>query len=145
MCTSRHSWCISRKFRRRSWLLFTCLAKLSRTKGRRWTNQVSRSIHQSLACNISTCIKFFSDTSSNYVLQWIWIVRDLKINVCTRKKNIMECMKMLVPRPTPTWKKYSGNLFPGARLSKVPIINGPSKLSPFTLKIEVSIVLHLTW
>ena len=33
---------------------------------------------------------------------------------------------------------------PGARFSKVPIINGPGKLSPFTLKIEVSIVLHLT-
>ena len=31
---------------------------------------------------------------------------------------------------------------PGARFSKVPIINGPGKLSPFTLKIEVSIVLH---
>ena len=34
---------------------------------------------------------------------------------------------------------------PGARFSKVPIINGPVKLSPFTLKIEVSIVLHLAW
>ena len=34
---------------------------------------------------------------------------------------------------------------PGARFSKVPIINGPGKLSPFTLKIEFSIVLHLTW
>ena len=33
---------------------------------------------------------------------------------------------------------------PGARFSKVPIINGPGKRSPFTLKIEVSIVLHLT-
>jgi len=33
---------------------------------------------------------------------------------------------------------------PGASFSKVPIINGPGKLSPFTLKIEVSIVLHLT-
>ena len=43
---------------------------------------------------------------------------------------------------------------PGARFSKVPIIcrresrirraNGPRKLSPFTLKIEVSIVLPLT-
>ena len=32
----------------------------------------------------------------------------------------------------------------GARFSKVPIINGPGKLSPFTVKIEVSIVLHLT-
>jgi len=34
-------------------------------------------------------------------------------------------------------------LGPGARFSKVPFINGPGKLSPFTLKIEVSIVLHL--
>ena len=33
---------------------------------------------------------------------------------------------------------------PGARFSKVPIINGPCKLSRFPLKIEVSIVLHLT-
>ena len=33
---------------------------------------------------------------------------------------------------------------PGARFSKVPMINGPGKLSPFTLEIEVSIVLHLT-
>ena len=33
---------------------------------------------------------------------------------------------------------------PGARFPKGPIINGPGKLSPFTLKIEVSIVLHLT-
>ena len=32
----------------------------------------------------------------------------------------------------------------GARFSKVPIINGPGKLLPFTLKIEDSIVLHLT-
>ena len=28
-------------------------------------------------------------------------------------------------------------LGPGARFSKVPIINGPGKLPPFTLKIEV--------
>ena len=35
-------------------------------------------------------------------------------------------------------------LGPGARFSKVPIINGPGKLSPFALKIEVSMVLHLT-
>ena len=33
---------------------------------------------------------------------------------------------------------------PGARFSKVPIINGPDKLSGLPLKIEVSIVLHLT-
>ena len=33
---------------------------------------------------------------------------------------------------------------PGTSFSKVPIINGPGKLSPFSLKIGVSIVLHLT-
>ena len=33
----------------------------------------------------------------------------------------------------------------GARFSKVPIINGPGKPSPFILKIEVSNVLHLAW
>ena len=32
-----------------------------------------------------------------------------------------------------------------ARFSKVSIIYGPGKLSPFALKIEVSIVLHLPW
>ena len=37
------------------------------------------------------------------------------------------------------------DLVPGARFSKVPIINGPGKSSPFILKIEVSNVLHLTW
>ena len=31
----------------------------------------------------------------------------------------------------------------GARFSKVPIINGPNKLLPFTLKIGVTVVLHL--
>ena len=41
-------------------------------------------------------------------------------------------------------KTFSSSLTPGARFSKVPIINGPGKLSPFTSKIEVSIVLHLT-
>ena len=32
----------------------------------------------------------------------------------------------------------------GARFSKVPIINGPGKLLPFTLKTGLSVVLHLT-
>ena len=39
---------------------------------------------------------------------------------------------------------FPHNEKPGARFSKVPIINGPGKLSPFTFKIKVSIVLHLT-
>ena len=41
-------------------------------------------------------------------------------------------------------KLFSFRIIPGACFSKVPIINGPGKLSPFSLKIEVSIVLHLT-
>ena len=40
--------------------------------------------------------------------------------------------------------KNKSSKWPGARFSNVPIINGPGKLSLFTLKIEVSIVLHLT-
>ena len=39
---------------------------------------------------------------------------------------------------------HTAIMAPGARFSEVPIINGPGKLSPFTVKIEVSIVLHLT-
>ena len=44
-----------------------------------------------------------------------------------------------------TWHVFNVIKYvPGARLSKVPIINGPGKLSRLPLKIEVSIVLHLT-
>ena len=35
------------------------------------------------------------------------------------------------------------NFGPGTRFSKVPINNGPGEVLPFTLKIEVSIVLQL--
>ena len=48
-------------------------------------------------------------------------------------------------RCSTNWAMKPLTLGAGARFSKVPIINGPGKLSPFTLKIEVSIVLHLTW
>ena len=47
------------------------------------------------------------------------------------------------PRKMDSFDRKLG-IDPGARFSKVPIINGPGKLFPFTLKIEVSIVLHLT-
>ena len=42
------------------------------------------------------------------------------------------------------WSSLVGQTW-GTFLSKVPIINGPGKLIPFTLKIEVSLVLHLTF
>ena len=45
---------------------------------------------------------------------------------------------------SPSKQSFNPYISTGARFSKVPIINGPGKLSPFTLKIEVSIVLHLT-
>ena len=35
------------------------------------------------------------------------------------------------------WQTMHKSLRPGARFSKVPIINGPGKLLPFTLKVEV--------
>ena len=40
--------------------------------------------------------------------------------------------------------RWSLSKAPGARFSKVPIINGLVKLLPFTLKTGVSVVLHLT-
>ena len=43
------------------------------------------------------------------------------------------------------WLFVESVMGPGARFSKVPIINGPGKLLPFTLKTGVSVVLHLTW
>ena len=45
---------------------------------------------------------------------------------------------------SPSKQSFNPYISTGARFSKVLIINGPGKLSPFTLKIEVSIVLHLT-
>ena len=55
-------------------------------------------------------------------------------------------LRSLSPSATTNYVVFiSGSEFgSGARFSKVPIINGPCKLSPLTLKIEVSIVLHLT-
>ena len=41
-------------------------------------------------------------------------------------------------------REFKRNRRQVSRFSKVPLINGPGKLSPFTLKIEISIVLHLT-
>ena len=53
------------------------------------------------------------------------------------------CLVPVGRLPSPSRSINSTDEGPGARFSTVPIINGPGKLSPFTLKIEVSIVLHL--
>ena len=45
--------------------------------------------------------------------------------------------------PVPLFEVVEKKILPGARFSKVPIINGSGKSSPFILKIEVSNVLHL--
>ena len=79
----------------------------------------------------------------NYFLCWF----------ASRLWNILLCGKYTqlsadhrVSWPVPDLVSYppfpSGS---GARFSKVLLINGPGKLSRFSLKIEVSIVLHLTW
>ena len=43
------------------------------------------------------------------------------------------------------WDGYWGCIRFWARFSKVPIINRPLNLFLFTCKIEISVVLHLTW
>jgi len=49
-----------------------------------------------------------------------------------------------LPFSLPLTLQISNLLSPGACFTKVPIINGPGKPLPFTLKIEVSMVLHPT-
>ena len=65
----------------------------------------------------------------------IWTVRIILYSRsrCTRYIRRILCSD---------WPAILGG--PGARFSKVPIINGPGKLSRLPLKIEVSTVLHLT-
>ena len=61
--------------------------------------------------------------------------------------GVVFCGNFSVNSTCPNFKVWFSSILivqSGARFSKVPIINGPGKLSPFTLKIEVSIVLHLT-
>ena len=60
------------------------------------------------------------------------------------KKPVIVTKKMELNSSGCTKDHAYALLGPGACFSKVPIINGPGKLSPFSLKIEVSIVLHVT-
>ena len=63
----------------------------------------------------------------------------------TKYSSLQSSNLALVKALTPLYLLGSlWGISPGARFSKVLIINGPGKLSPFTLKIEVSIVLHIT-
>ena len=76
--------------------------------------------------------RFVSDTSPNSALTvkaWEDAVQGLGIKNQFHKTNK---------------KGFLFRLNPGARFSKVPIINGPVKLLLFTCKVKVSIVLHLT-
>ena len=89
----------------------------------------------------------------------IWLIRnniDREISMlCTFKTGVVMAVSTwhIIPSVTMLGSKSVNTVFvfpivrllwgPGARFSKVPIINGPGKLSPFTLKIEVLIVLHL--
>ena len=63
-------------------------------------------------------------------------------NARSRKKDLWSHLK--IELVTSLTKGRPLTICPGACFSKVPIINGPGRLSPFSLKIEVSIVLHVT-
>ena len=69
------------------------------------------------------------------------------LHICRKSAINFKLFDLLFPCPWTCKPREKISILsnrPGARFSKVPIINGPGKLSPFTLKIEVSIVLHLT-
>ena len=88
--------------------------------------------------------KYFTGTLLCYIFtfRYYHLLFCCKINILhfENVENLISAHLELAP----TLKVQKFNKRPGARFSKVPIINGPGKLSPFTLKIEVSIVLHLT-
>ena len=70
------------------------------------------------------------------------VVSKICLVICHfRKKKLSSDLRAPSSDPRNNWGRIT---VPGTRLSKVPIINGPGKLSPFTLKIEVSVVLHPT-
>jgi len=70
----------------------------------------------------------------------MWSTVSNMSSMITLSFRLVHCSDFVTNRYTES-RKIMG---PGARFSKVPIINGPGKLLPFTVKIEVSIVLHLT-
>ena len=81
---------------------------------------------------------FFSSTKRNLEILYVF-GRKASDRACYRnwKRETKDFEKVY-----PTNWMGDTYLVPGARFSKVPIINGPVKLLLFTWKIEVSIVLH---
>ena len=77
------------------------------------------------------------------IMQSIKIVEWASVLRAIERKNQKGPLQHLVCIPQ-FCTTFVFKISPGARFSKVPIINGPGKLSPFTLKTEVSTVLHLT-
>ena len=71
---------------------------------------------------------------------WFWGVNRFN---CLAYKDIF-AVELLGLIASDTRTHTPGLRRPGGRFSKVPIINGPGKLSQFTLRIEVSILLHLS-
>ena len=82
--------------------------------------------------------KFFSSAKRNLEILYVF-GRKASDRACYRnwKRETKDFEKVY-----PTNWMGDTYLVPGARFSKVPIINGPVKLLLFTWKIEVSIVLH---
>ena len=83
------------------------------------------------------CLPGFIERLSEFM---IYLEGDLPAS-CLFKQ--LSTKKVTCPAPVAPDDRTGRFWSPGARFSKIPIINGPGNLSPFTLKIEVSIVLHL--
>ena len=69
------------------------------------------------------------------VVIWAIMKVENKPESCCHFFPFLDCEKSLL---------FSRRSSPGARFSKVPIINVPAKLLLFSSKIEVSIAWHLT-
>ena len=100
---------------------------------------LSPSFHKcSRSLSFAPSSNFFSSAKRNLEILYVF-GRKASDRACYRNRN-REAKDFEKVYPT----NWMGDtyLVPGARFSKVPIINGPVKLLLFAWKIEVSIVLH---
>ena len=135
----------------RSWLL--CLMILVMTSWK-YSPEGQAPIIRREKCGLTTPPLVSKRLWCRVTLRLAWLVNNLVTNPLLWKLlkathhallRVPPCLftKQRLGEDPLHWRKW--NRCPGARFSKVLIINGPSKLYPFALKIEVSTVLHLTW
>ena len=92
-------------------------------------SQILNRLHRTIGTLRSDNGDVHENVAAKYTLHSLKLFRDYPKSPCYLKKGI---------------QGGSEERGAEARFSKVQLINGPGKLSPFTLKIEVSSVLHLT-